>query len=85
MIMIDNPETDHLLSLDYLGSLHSLQEKLRLFERKYQISLDEFSAALKTSDQENFEAWDDIMERRAYRRVSQDLSEKIIRDSSSEY
>ncbi|MBK5941667.1 hypothetical protein [Halochromatium roseum] len=77
MINIDKQDIGNLLLLDYLASLHSAQEKLRLFERKYQTSLDEFSAALKASDQENFEAWDDGMEWKAYRRVSEDLSQKI--------
>ncbi|MBK1618872.1 hypothetical protein CKO42_10595 [Lamprobacter modestohalophilus] len=77
MITIDKQDIGHLLLLDHLASLHSAQEKLRLFERKYQTSLDEFSAALKSSDQEDFEAWDDYMEWRAYRRVSEDLSQKI--------
>lgn len=77
MITIDKQDIGNLVLLDYLASLHSAQEKLRLFERKYQTSLDEFSVALKASDQEDFEAWDDYMEWKAYRRVSEDLSQKI--------
>lgn len=77
MITIDKQDVGHLLLLDYLASLHSAEEKQRLFERKYQTSLDEFSTALKASDQEDFEAWDDYMEWKAYRRVSEDLSQKI--------
>jgi uncharacterized iron-regulated protein len=77
MITIDEQDIGHLLLLDDLASLHSAQEKLRLFERKYQTSLDEFSAALKASDQEDFEAWDDYMEWKAYQRLSETLSQKI--------
>ncbi|MFP4279040.1 MAG: hypothetical protein ACLFQI_03460 [Halochromatium sp.] len=82
---IDKQDIGHLLLLDYLASLHSARENLRLFERKYQTSLEEFSTALKTNDQEDFEAWDDYMEWRAYQRVSEDLSQKSIRNSPSKH
>jgi hypothetical protein len=77
MLTIDKQEISQLLLLDYMGSLHSAEEQLRLFERKYQTTLEEFSVSLKASDQEDFEAWDDYMEWKAYRRVSEDLSQKI--------
>lgn len=82
MMKIDKQDIGHLLLLDYLASLHSAREKLRLFEHKYQTSLDEFSTALKASDQEDFKAWDDYMEWKAYQRVSEDLSQKIDRDQA---
>ena len=77
MITVDKQDIGQLLLLDYLASLHSAQENLRLFERKYQTSLEKFSASLKASEQEDFEAWDDYMEWKALQRVSDDLSKKI--------
>ena len=70
MLKIDKQDIGQLLLPDSLASLHSAQEKLRLFERKYQTSLEDFSTALKTSEQEDFEAWDDYMEWKACRRIS---------------
>ncbi|MBK5930595.1 hypothetical protein [Halochromatium salexigens] len=77
MITVDKQDIGQLLLLDYLASLHKAQEKLRLFECKYQTSLENFSALLKVSDQEDFEAWDDYMEWKAFQHVSNNLKEKI--------
>lgn len=77
MITVDKQDIGQLLLLDYLASLHKAQEKLRLFECKYQTSLENFSALLKVSDQEDFEAWDDYMEWKAFQHVSDNLKEKI--------
>jgi hypothetical protein len=77
MITVGKQDIGQLLLLDYLASLHSAQEKLRLFECKYQTSLKDFSDSLKASEQEDFEAWDDYMEWKAFQRVSDDLSQKI--------
>ena len=77
MITVDKQDIGQLLLLDYLAALHSAQEKLWLFERKYQTSLEKFSDSLKASAQEDFEAWDDYIEWKALQRASDDLSQKI--------
>lgn len=60
---------------DDMKSLHKVQDQLRRFKRKFATSLEDFSDKLKTRDQEDFEAWDDYMEWKAYRRLFDELTQ----------
>ena len=42
---------------------HKVTKKIRLFTKKYAMSLEQFEKDIKGSEKEDFERWDDYMER----------------------
>ncbi len=77
MITIHKQEVATWVLMDCLSTLHTVREKLRLFERKYNQSWNMFEQKVKTSKKENFSKWDDYIEWKAYVRMSQDITHKI--------
>jgi len=65
MLTINKQDIGNLLLLDYLSSLHTVREKLRLLETKYHSSREVFVHA---SHEENMQQWDDYIEWKAYLR-----------------
>ena len=45
-----------------------INEKIKLYEKKYGQTFDEFEIRSKQSGNENFEEWDDLIEWEAYTR-----------------
>ena len=45
---------------------NKIADKKKFFEEKYKMSFFEFEAKIKCMTQENFYAWDDYMEWKAY-------------------
>ncbi len=72
MILLDKKETINLYSLSSLYEIHTVKEKIKLFENKYKKSFQEFEIEVKTT-KENFENWDDYMEWKAYKKTYNSL------------
>ena len=49
----------------------------RPFERKYSLSFYKFKKKVESSPSEDFEQWDDLIEREAYTRAYEEWKEKI--------
>jgi len=77
MLTINKQEISNLLLLNYLSSLHSVREKLRLFENKYHTSWENFSGSLKSKNKEDFQEWDDYIEWKSYMKISDELTHRI--------
>lgn len=77
MLTINKHEISNLLLLDYLSSLHTVREKLRLFENKYHSSWDVFVTRVHSSSEENMQQWDDYIEWKAYLKLANELDNKI--------
>jgi len=58
-----------------LYEFHIVREKLRLFEKKYGKSFEEFEIEVKKK--EDFEKWDDYMEWKAYLKAYEDLKKVV--------
>ncbi|SDE08468.1 hypothetical protein SAMN04487996_103301 [Dyadobacter soli] len=62
---------------DYLSEKQELEEKLNLLKQRYRIDLQIFEAQLESSSVENFEAWDDLIQWKAYHQFLLELETKI--------
>ena len=65
MIIIKKDKVLSLYMLNFLYEMHTIKERIDLFEKKYQESFKEFEIRLKSED-EDFEKWDDYIEWKAY-------------------
>jgi len=65
------------LLIEFLSTLHTVREKLRLLEQKYHQSWDAFDAQITMSVKEAFAQWDDYIEWKAYMKTADELSAKI--------
>ncbi|WP_342083503.1 hypothetical protein [Dyadobacter sp. OTU695] len=62
---------------DYLSEKQELEEKIVLLKHKYQTDLQTFETQLENSSVENFEAWDDLIQWKAYHQFLLELETKI--------
>jgi hypothetical protein len=77
MLTVNKQDVSNLLLLEYLSSRHVAKEKLRLFEHKYHTDLVAFSAKIQSDQEEDFQAWDDYIEWKAYVKLSAEIDKKI--------
>jgi hypothetical protein len=77
MITIQKQSVANWLLAEYLATLHTINEKIRLFERKYGQTWAEFSRKTESAKDEDFEQWEDYIEWKAYVKTAQDLAFKI--------
>ena len=75
-VVITRDEIIMYEKLKIISEIAPIRERIAEFERKYGMSLEEFEETLKESE-ENFEAWDDYIEWKAYVRKLKDLQEKL--------
>ena len=76
VIEISKKEIKEYEKLKIISELTMIREKNKLFERKYECSLDEFKQKITEKD-ENFEEWDDFIEWTAYKESEKNLIEKL--------
>jgi hypothetical protein len=77
MITVQKQNVANWLLAEYLATSHAVNEKIRLFERKYGQTWDEFSKAVEAASEEDFAQWDDYIEWKAYIKTAKDLAFKI--------
>lgn len=61
----------------YLSEKRELEDKLDLLKKKYHTDLQSFEAQLESSSVENFEAWDDLIQWKAYHQFLLEIETKI--------
>lgn len=66
----------HSLRNEALMKVEYYQSMMKPFERKYSVSFEEFKKKVSSSSEENFEAWDDLIEWEAYFRAYKEWIEK---------
>lgn len=77
MITIKKQRVANWVMAEYLAASYTVNEKMRLFERKYGQSWAEFSRKVETADAEDFDHWDDYIEWKAYVKMAEELTFKI--------
>ena len=77
MITIQKQSVANWLLAEYLATVHTVNEKTRLFERKYGQTWEEFTQTINKATDEDYDRWDDYIEWKAYIKTAQDLSVKI--------
>ncbi|MFA4663265.1 hypothetical protein [Pyrococcus kukulkanii] len=63
--------------LRIISELAPIREKIRAFENKYGMTLEEFEKWLENSREESFEAWDDYIEWKAYSKKLEELQRRL--------
>ena len=64
---------------DILYEIHKIEEKIKLFEKKYNLSFKDFEKKVKTRKNENFIIWDDYIEWKSYIKCFNDLNKKKVK------
>jgi len=77
MISVKKQDVGMWLLIEFLSTLHTVREKLRLLEQKYHQSWDAFDAQITMSVKEDFAQWDGYIEWKAYMKTADELSAKI--------
>ena len=77
MVAITKEKVQQVQYYELLFQMHILKSKLDLFTNKYKSNLEEFESQIKSSDTENFELWDDMMEWKAYQKSYEEIKEII--------
>jgi hypothetical protein len=77
MITVQKQHIAHRLMVEYLATSHTVNEKTRLFERKYAQTWDEFDEKMQASSAEDFGQWDDYIEWKACVKIAKELTFKI--------
>ncbi|GAB5047486.1 hypothetical protein [Thermodesulfovibrio sp. TK110] len=76
--LINKEKIIELYNVSLLYEIHRVQEKIRLFENKYNIRFEDFEKLIKSQNEENFESWDDYMEWKAYEKKLQELKKENL-------
>lgn len=77
MVILTKKQVGDAVLTDYLSEKQELEEKLNLLKQRYRIDLQIFEAQLESSSVENFEAWDDLIQWKAYHQFLLELETKI--------
>ena len=77
MITIDKEHITRLMLIEAYSERHKAKEKVKFFEKKYNIGLHDFQLQLKNADEEDFCAFDDYMEWKAYENYLSDIEHRI--------
>lgn len=77
MVTVYKQEVADWLLMEYHVALHTVREKIRLFEQKYKQSWSEFKQSVELAAHEDFSQWDDYIEWKAQMKMFIDLSVKI--------
>ncbi len=87
MVQVTKQTVQQWVMIDYLAKKHRYQANVSAFERKYNMSLDEFEKHFETSEKEVFEEWDDYIDWKADYEFLQTVNKKIedIKSGNIEY
>ena len=77
MVILTKKQVGDSVLTDYLSKKQDLQEKLSGLEQKYQADLQTFETQLENSSVDNFEAWDDLIQWKAYDQFLSEIETQI--------
>ena len=76
-LKISKDEVREYEKLKVISQMAAIKSKIELFNGKYRCTFEEFEINIRTKDKEDFEAWDDYMEWKAYVGALAELEEKF--------
>jgi hypothetical protein len=77
MQLISKQEIGQWLYLNQLSEKLLLEEKIRLYEKKYNQTLKSLEKHINSHKTEDFEKWDDYIEWKAYKDILVEINKKI--------
>lgn len=78
-VSIPKKEVKEFLRLKIISQIFPIKERISFFEKKYKKKFEDFEKNISDSKKENFEAWDDYIEWKAYIKTLNNL-EKNLRE-----
>lgn len=85
MNVLSKEKIKELYAVNLIYEIHRVTEKIRLFEKKYQMKFKEFEEFIKSMEEEKFELWDDFMEWKGYEKKLQELMTEKERLDAGDY
>jgi hypothetical protein len=77
MLTVTKDQIGSWMLLDYLSQKQLIEEKITGFERKYNSDFASFETKVENSKNEDFAAWDDLIEWKAYTQFLLEINAKI--------
>lgn len=77
MVILTKKQVGDSVLTHYLSEKQEMQDKLNILIQKYGADLQKFEAQLESSSVENFEAWDDLIQWKAYHQFLLEIETKI--------
>jgi hypothetical protein len=77
VLTLSKKQIGNWVLLDYLSQKQVYSEKISFLEKKYDLNLQAFESQIENSLEENFQAWDDLIEWKAYHQLLADVTAKI--------
>ena len=77
VLKISKDEIKEYEKLKIISQLAMAKGKIELLEKKYRCSFNEFDKIIKRKKSEDFNAWDDYIEWKAYIKTIEELKQKI--------
>ena len=75
-VIVSKEDIITIEKLKIISELAPIRERIKMFERKYNCSIEEFKKKLEESE-EDFEAWDDYIEWLSYEKKLKELERKL--------
>ena len=66
MTILNSEKIKDLYLADLLYEIHTISDKIKMYEEKYKLKFKEFEQKVKTESKEKFDYWDDYLEWKAY-------------------
>ncbi len=76
-VIISKEDVITIEKLKIISEIAPIKERIKMFERKYNCSIDEFKKKLEELKEEDFEAWDDYIEWLSYEKKLKELERKL--------
>jgi hypothetical protein len=77
MHTLSKQEVSNWVMLDYSSQKQTFQDKIGFFEKKYESDFLAFEKKIELASKENFEAWDDYIEWKAFKELLKEILSKI--------
>lgn len=77
MQIFSKSQIGNWILLDYAAQKQVIIEKVELFQNKYKLDFDAFETEINSSSVENFDAWDDYIEWKAYQEFLEEILTKM--------
>lgn len=77
MVILTKKQVGDSVLTYYLSEKQELEDKLNILIQKYGSDPQKFEAQLESSSVENFEAWDDLIQWKAYHQFLLEIETKI--------
>ncbi len=85
MTVITKEKVKDMYYANLMYEYHRVTEKIRLFEKKYEMPFNEFEKDIKSSKNEDIEKWDDYMEWKGYEKTLQRINKEKMELEIGDY